>query len=214
MHAEATAGGQGQGAGRTRRVADGHGPAIGTAVEGDADAGNGHVGGQQGGVDCAVVDRKPAHATRVDAAGDGDAGGIQQPQAGFAQGCARVDADALGVQALLAGGLDEAAVAALAAAAGADAAVGLGGGVGPDDDLAAVARVGGIGLEAGSRVERSGAGVGDVRVGAMDIAANQDGTAAALATDVDHGLVGNTYFLTQDVHFATLGARGRDLRLA
>ena len=102
----------------------------------------------------------------------------------------------------------------MTAATGADAAVGLGGTIGPDDDLAAVARVGCIGLEAGTRIEYGGAGVGDVRVGAVGIAANQEGAAAALATDVDHGLVGDAHLLTQDVHFAAPGARGHDLRLA
>src|SRR6185503_12336336 len=142
----------------------------------------------------------PSCSSAVD---DEDVGRVEQQVAPAALRRAGIDV-AREDQRILARDFDEAAVAGLGAAAGADGAVELGAVVGPDRDMAAVAGIDRVGVDDG--VARD---VGFLRVllgaEAVEVAANQDGAAAGVAGGVDARAVEEADVLAEHLD----GAAGR-----
>ena len=148
-----------------------------TGAGGDSDAGSGIKRrlDSAGGDDGAVVAGGKVGITAdvgVRACGlDNDVVGIEQPLAAFAFACRGFDFCAFDIQPM-SGGLDKAAVTALAAAFRADSAIGPSRLIGPDDDFAAVAIAVGVGFNRSVFTDVGGFSIMDVGIFTLIIAAD------------------------------------------
>ena len=88
---------------------------------------------------------------------------------------------------LLTGNFGKSAGAARRTAAGADVPVKVRGFIGPDDDVAAVTRAGGIGIDESTGGNAREAGIGDARIGALEVTAKKHRATAEAARHIDDG---------------------------
>ncbi|OEZ47065.1 hypothetical protein JAB1_34770 [Janthinobacterium sp. MP5059B] len=136
----------------------------------------------------------------------GDIVRIEQPVAALAMRRAGIDADAIDGQ-VMAGCFHEAPVAALRTAARGNAAVYLGRFIAPGDDLAAVATMDGIGIDAGVLADEHLPRILHGRVLALVVAAQQDRAAARGAAGVDCRVAQQTHLLAQHLDVSPLAHR-------
>ena len=109
---------------------------------------------------------------------------VEQPGAAQALRRAGIDVDARHVQ-VVAGGFDQAAVAALCTAARCNAAICTRRVIGPQHDLAAVTTGDGVSIDAGGGAHIGRGGVRYRRVLALVVATNQHGAATRVARGID-----------------------------